>query len=203
LMLLGTGATELSLKDRGDADIGAWLGTLLSAKGLDPLALDKPLPYDMPVSAIGSIGRYRLDHLDQALGELAEWYDNASRALDDVRQGIVARGLRAPPVRCWPHHFDLDTLIYFDAQNTRSMGVGFSPGDHYYGEPYFYVSIYPAPAAALPALPLGHWHSHDFTAAVTPAECILHESDQGAAVDSFLRSATDIIIRKQSTQPAE
>jgi hypothetical protein len=204
LLQLGTPTSELSLKDRNDGDIRAWLGLRLSAKGFDPSALDKTLPYELPASAIATGGRYLLDDLQSALGELAGWYDNASRALEDVRQGLVAHGLRAPPVRCWPHHFDLDTLIYFDAQNTRSMGVGFSPGDHYYDEPYFYVSIHPAPVAtALRALPLGHWHSHDFTAAIATAGRILDENDQGATVGSFLRSATDIIINEQSTQPAE
>jgi hypothetical protein len=204
LLQLGTPTSELSLKDRNDGDIRAWLGLRLSAQGFDPSALDKTLPYELPASAIATGGRYLLDDLKSALGELAGWYDNASRALEDVRQGLVAHGLRAPPVRCWPHHFDLDTVIYFDAQNTRSMGVGFSPGDHYYDEPYFYVSLYPAPAApTLPSLPLGHWHSHDFTAAIATAGRILDENDQGATVGSFLRSATDIIINEQSTQPAE
>ena len=84
------------------------------------------------------------------------------------------------------------------------MGVGFSPGDHYYDEPYFYVSLYPAPpATTLPALSFGHWHSHDFTSGIATASRILDASDQGAAVGSFLRSATDIIIDAQSKQPAE
>src|SRR5436309_2657056 len=48
LLLLGARSGELSLQDRSDADIRAWLALRLSAKGLDPSALDKPLPYDMP-----------------------------------------------------------------------------------------------------------------------------------------------------------
>jgi len=204
LLLLGPDASELSLNNRSDADIRAWLGPRLSAKGLDSFALDKPLPYDMPASLIATGGRYLLDDLEPALGGLAGWYDNASWALEDIRQDLVAHGLRAPPVRCWPHHFDLDTLVYFDPQNTRSMGVGFSPGDGYYDEPYFYVSIHPAPTVTtLPALPVGHWHSHHFTAAIATAGRILEKSDQGAAVRSFLRSATEIIINAQSEQPAE
>ena len=83
------------------------------------------------------------------------------------------------------------------------MGVGFSPGDEYYDEPYFYVSTYPAPAVTtLPALPIGHWHSHDFTAAVVTAVRILDESDQGAAVETFLRSATQM-VSALSMQAAE
>ena len=205
LLLPRPQASELSLQNRSDADIRACLGPRLGTMGLDPLALDKPLPYDMPASAIASGGHYLIHELKSALGQLSGWYDNASRALDNVRHELVARGLRAPPVRCWPHHFDLDTLIYLSARpdNIRTMGVGFSPGDEYYHEPYFYVSIYPAPAVTtLPALPIGHWHSHDFTAAILTAGRILDESDQGAAVETFLRSATHT-ISALSMQAAE
>src|SRR5215470_1913118 len=72
--LLGAAAGDLSLQDRSDADIRAWLASCLSAKGLDPSALDKSLPYDLPASAIATGGRYRLQHLEPALGELAGWY---------------------------------------------------------------------------------------------------------------------------------
>src|SRR5215510_953512 len=61
LLLLGPGASGLSLKDRSDADIRTWLGPRVSAKGLDPSALDKPLPYELPASAIAGGGRYLLD----------------------------------------------------------------------------------------------------------------------------------------------
>jgi len=205
LLLSGArdGEQALSLRDRNDADIRAWLAPQLSARGLDPAALDAMSPYEMPASPIATGGRYLLDGLEPALGELAGWYDNASRALDTVQQELVASGFHAPPVRCWPHHFDLDTLIYFDAQNTRSMGAGFSPGDEYYDQPYFYVSLYPAPdVTTLPALPIGHWHSRHFTAAVATSGHIVAESDQGAAVASFLRAATGIIIAALSVQPA-
>jgi hypothetical protein len=206
LLLSGAhdGEQALSLRDRNDAHIRAWLAPQLSARGFDPAALDKISPYEMPAAPIATGGRYLLNGLEPALGELAGWYDNASRALDAIRQELVASGLRAPPVRCWPHHFDLDTLIYFDAQNTRSMGAGFSPGDDDYDEPYFYVSLYPAPdVATLPALPIGRWHSHHFTAAVATSGHIMTESDQGAAVASFLRAATGIVIGALSVQPAE
>jgi hypothetical protein len=206
LLLLGPGASELPLKGRNDAEIREWLGPRLNAKSLDPLGLDKPLPYDMPASPIANGGRYLLDDFEAALVTLSRWYDNASQALDDVQQELVARGLRAPPVRCWPHHFDLDALVYFgtrSSKRSRTMGVGFSPGDEYYDEPYFYVSIYPAPAVdTLPALPVGHWHSHDFTAAVVTTARILREGDQGTAVGPFLRSATHI-ISALSMQAAE
>jgi hypothetical protein len=103
-------------------------------------------------------------------------------------------------VRCWPHHFDLATLASFparDAAHTGYLGAGLSPGDAYYNEPYFYVSVYPQPdRAALPRLPkLGHWHTHEFTAAVASAHQIVAASSQKAAAEEFLRAAVDVAIK--------
>ena len=97
------------------------------------------------------------------MSEIAIWYGNADLALARTLKQLAERGLKPPPVRCWPHHFDLDTLVIFpskDIYDTRTMGVGFSPGDGYYGEPYLYVSLYPAPdVTMLPMFPMiGHWH---------------------------------------------
>jgi hypothetical protein len=111
-----------------------------------------------------------------------------------MHSAIVARRLDAPPVRCWPHHFDLDTLV--TVAPGRTTGVGFAPGDDSYDEPYFYVSIYPAPdVGRLPVLPsIGHWHTKNFTAAVATAQRILQADDPGADVAAFLRAATDATI---------
>jgi hypothetical protein len=129
-----------------------------------------------------------------ALDALAAWFSNADAALCAVRDAIIARGLAAPAVRCWPHHFDLDTLV--TVAPGRTTGVGFEPGDDSYDEPYFYVSVFPAPdVGRLPALPpIGHWHTTNFTAAVAPAQRILAAPEQGTAVATFLRAATDATI---------
>ena len=112
---------------------------------------------------------------------------------------MVAGGMDVPPVRCWPHHFDLDTLIYFPAKNpdeVRTLGIGFSPGDEYYDEPYFYVSIHPAPDVAMLGLPaIAHWHTDDFTAAVAPARRIVAAQDQKAQVESHLMAAAEAAIK--------
>ena len=102
--------------------------------------------------------------LADALVELAAWFANADYSLVRVQRQMIGRKLTASDVRCWPHHFDLATLISFPARDdcvTGYVGAGLSPGDEYYDEPYFYVSVYPKPdSAALPRLPkLGHWHT--------------------------------------------
>jgi len=144
----------------------------------------------MPERATG--GTYTVDA--ESLGQLTTWFSNANAALGAVRDQIVARKLEAPPVRCWPHHFDLDTLV--TVAPGRTSGVGFEPGDDTYDEPYFYVSVYPAPdVGRLPALPpIGHWHTRNFTAAVATAQRILAAKDQGAEVAAFLRAATDATV---------
>jgi hypothetical protein len=178
------------LDGRCDPDACAWLMGHAGMRNLDPGALDAPLPYMLAERSDG--GTYRADA--EALGQLATWFSNGNGALDAVRGELIARKLAAPPVRCWPHHFDLDTLV--TVAPGRTSGVGLEPGDDSYDEPYFYVSVYPAPdVGRLPALPLvGHWHTKNFIAAVATAERILAAEDQGAAVAAFLRAATDATI---------
>jgi hypothetical protein len=178
------------LGGRCDPDACSWLMGHAGMRNLDPSALNDPLPYMLAERE--TAGVYTVDA--EALGQLAAWFSSADAALCAVRDAIAARGLAAPPVRCWPHHFDLDTLV--TVAPGRTTGVGFEPGDDSYDEPYFYVSIYPAPdIGRLPALPpIGHWHTQNFTAAVAPAQRILAAPDQGAAVAAFLRAATDATI---------
>jgi hypothetical protein len=77
------------------------------------------------------------------------------------------------------------------------VGAGLSPGDEYYDEPYFYVSVDPEPQPeALPALPSSaHWHTHEFTAAILPAHRILAAIDQAAVTGDFLQRAVAIALK--------
>jgi hypothetical protein len=186
----GVRSQMLPLGGRTDAEVRAWLGQQLtadaSAGGLDAL-----LPYDIPKHDIDSGGRYNATELAEPLRMLANWYADANALLGQFQQKMTARGLKAPPVRCWPHHFDLDTPISLGRD--RGMGLGFSPGDEYCDEPYFYVTIYPEPKIPeLPLLPpVGHWHSHEFVAAFAPAHKVVAAKDQAADVAAFFDVAID------------
>lgn len=195
----GEPSQVFSLDGRTDAEARAWLGQHVDARGMDMDALDAPSPYEMPAHAIARGGRYDAKGLAAALAELTAWYANAVGALTDARRQFIDRYPRMSPLRCWPHHFDLDTVLALgveSAEPTASVGVGFSPGDDYYDEPYFYVTVHPAPdVATLPGLPaLGLWHTADFTAAIAPANRILKAKDRRAEVGGFLRSAIDAAI---------
>ena len=199
---VGEGSTHVqsfSLDGRSDAQARQWLSEQLGARGLDAHALDAPSPYEMPAHAISQGAANGSADLTDALAELAAWFGNATLLLGSIRQ-MIGRKLAASPVRCWPHHFDIATLTTVPVRNadaTGYVGAGLSPGDEYYDEPYFYVSVYPEPdPAALPSLPtLGHWHLRDFVAAVATAHKIVAAKSQQAETDEFLRAAVDGAIK--------
>jgi hypothetical protein len=201
LLLGGAGERKsFPLDGHPDADARRWLAGQLAAHGLDARKLDAPEPYGMPAHAIANGGAYDAGSLTDALAELAAWFVDAHGSLGAVRDRMIARGLAASPVRCWPHHFDIATLALLergDAEHARSVNAGLSPGDEHYEEPYFYVSPYPYPdAARLPPLPaLGHWHVRGFTAAIAPASCIMKTWDPQAAAEAFLDDAVAAAIK--------
>jgi len=200
---VGEGSTHVqsfSLDGRPDAQAGQWLSEQLGARGLDAHALNAPSPYEMPAHAVSQGAAYGPAALTDALAELAAWFGNAGLSLGSIQRQMIGRKFAASPVRCWPHHFDLATLTKLPARNadaTGYVGAGLSPGDEYYDEPYFYVSVYPEPdPATLPKLPmLGHWHLRDFMAAVATAHKIVAAKNQQAETDDFLRAAVDGAIK--------
>jgi hypothetical protein len=196
----GQAARSFPLQGRSEAEARAWLGEQVTTFDLADSALDNPLPYELPAHPLAQDGRYDTATLAEPLRELAAWYANGLNALGTVRQRLVARGLPAPEVRCWPHHFDLDCLTVIGdgaPYVAPTLGAGFSPGDHFYEEPYFYISLYPRPEISrLPSLHApGHWHMEDFLAAVAPAGSILTLKERQAGTEAFLHSAADEIVK--------
>ena len=175
-----------------------WAGHF-SKSNIDATLLDAPSPYEIPFHAIAKGVPYNAIASIDALAELASWFANANTLLASIQQRLIKRQLATSPVCCWPHHFDLATLTTLPkhaADATGYVGVGLSPGDEYYDEPYFYVSVYPKPdPAMLPSLPMfGHWHTHEFMAAIVPAHKIIGSKNQEAETDEFLRCAVDTAL---------
>ena len=110
------------------------------------------------------------------LAALSVWFAAAAEALGELRQSYRRYTPGPSPVRCWPHHFDIATLVALEEGHAaRSIGIGVSPGDDYYAQPYLYLSPYPKPDTEdLPQLPPGgRWHTKDFFGAVATATDIL------------------------------
>jgi hypothetical protein len=186
LAFLDQNPHALPLDGRAEAEVRTWLGGHVAARNLSAGALDDPSPYSMPDHPLARGARYSLDELGEALKVLSTWYSNSNAVLGSVQKRLASKGLKAPMVRCWPHHFDFDCLVTLP--RGRFMGIGYCPGDEFCDEPYFYTSMWPEPSIpGLPLLPaMAHWHTYKFLAALAPAHKIVAAHDQGAYVQQFL-----------------
>ena len=151
--------------------------------------------YDMPDHPVGRKGEGGAKFSDddgRAMAEVARGFTNAGRVFE---LGVRARPEVQPPL-LWPHHFDIGTLIPLlgPVGEEPSVGLGLSPGDHSYPEPYWYVTAWPAPKdPTLPPLAgKGRWHTEGWIGAVLlGTDCALagRGPAQAYLVNEFLESA--------------
>ena len=133
-------------------------------------AMQRP-PEGMPDHAVVHGAAFAPNAND--LARFDRLYAEAATILEEFR----AARANASPVRCWPHHFDIASLVSFGGE--RTIGAGFVPGDAQFPEPYWYVTPWPHPEnrASLPALTQGFWNSEGWFGAV------LAEGDVRAFLD--------------------
>jgi hypothetical protein len=189
LLFVHGGKTDgYALHGRSPSAVNEWLDAKLAGQNLKAASKVK-LPYEVPARSL-----VRDATVTPGLEALARWFAAAADALHEVR-GKYAHVRPGPsPVRCWPHHFDLAVLVQLEEgahESARSIGLGISPGDEYYPQPYAYVSPYPSPKdPALPPLPPGaHWHTKDFFGAVATAKELLPLADPRAALLAVIDAA--------------
>jgi hypothetical protein len=190
------GETVASLELTGKTLAGAvaWVTGELEKKHGSLRAKPAIPTHEMPAHPVGRGSPFAAPDRD-ALEELTRYYANAWR-FESVMSG---KTLGASPVRCWPHHFDIATLVTLDPPGTnpeeaRSIGLGLSPGDAIYDEPYFYVNPWPFPEDREGCPELGgggHWRTEGWFGAVLPASAVDGGSatDQARQVFAFITSA--------------
>jgi len=199
LALLLVDASESALASqplagRTLAEAYAWVSGAVrdATRGRVDHALVHP-GYELPPHAIARGGRFELDA--PRLAELARWYADADAEL----RALAARTPGAGPVLCWPHHFDLATLVAVesgpDGAATKTIGVGLAPGDDLVAEPYWYVNHGPeAEGLALPPLAAGEWWTDGWTGAILRGEALVAAGGaaaQQALLRTYLASALD------------
>jgi hypothetical protein len=188
----GRHGDELSLRGLAYDEALAW-----AAQRLGGAAGGAP-PYEMPAHAVARGAPFRGD--EAALAELARWFASADRLLGAFAATVPLPGGHDLPVRCWPHHFDIATLIELPRRtpmDVRTIGLGLSPGDDARREPYFYVTPWPYPQdPALPDLPPGAaWQREGWFGAVLTSSAIFTGRDtsplaRAQLVVSFFDAAT-------------
>lgn len=195
IVVKGERAEGLDLAGKPDAEVGSWLDGKLAAEGLKP-ASHVTLPYELPPGLFA-----RAANEAPRLAALNGWFAAAAELLEDLR-AKTARFKPGPgPVRCWPHHFDIAVLVGLergDPGKARSIGVGVSPGDDYYAQPYAYVSPTPRPNTGnLPTLPPGgRWHTRDFFGAVATGADILALPEPRKGLDAIVDAAFAESLRR-------
>ncbi|PRQ00025.1 hypothetical protein ENSA5_28390 [Enhygromyxa salina] len=183
----------IALEGRRFAEVMEQLGAAAAeALGRPALKLERP-SHDLPASRVDPSGAAEPfgGWKDHALVELTRWFANGDRALRELRR----QDPRASEVRCWPHHFDIASLVVIEGEDgpegevTRSLGVGMTPGDGSYADAYWYVTPWPYPAS--PELPPlaggGIWHKEGWVGAVLTSTALRDPQPQRFA--EFMRSA--------------
>lgn len=166
----------------------AWFQQELTGRGVAFSRAPTRREYDLPDAPYATAAFPALS--STACAGVHDWFLNGDQAL----RAVAATDPNAGAVRCWPHHFDIGTLITLDpgvdAEKARSIGVGLSPGDGGYDEPYFYVNLFPgSDKHTRPELPAGTWHTEGWFGGVLTGTEIQAADDQSAAVHGFLTTA--------------
>jgi len=170
-----------------------WIGLAAATYlGGAPPLLERP-EYDMPVHPLQNGARFSTA-IRPELGALAALYGSAAEMIETV----VSERSDASDILCWPHHFDIASLLTVqrdqDGEATKTIGVGLAPAGAGISTWYWYVSPWPAPdPAALPPLDVGGWSAGEWTGAVLEGEAVtaLPPAERAEAVRAFLRSAIE------------
>lgn len=179
-----------TLGDRTLSEAFDWIRSVI--KGLGGAAeLITPISYppdDFPDSDLARSATFSCQF---PTSSLVDYYASANQVLQALTQSEPL----ASPVRIWPHHFDIATLISIPSGingEEKTIGVGLSPGDSSYDQPYWYVTPYPYPENInnLPVLDgNGTWHTSHWVGAVLTASQFGEPTTSIEQVKSFVNSA--------------
>ncbi len=132
------------------------------------------------------------------LGTLSALYESAAALLGEIVDGHES----ASVVRCWPHHFDIATLVTVeqkeDSETWKTIGIGMAPTGGYPVGWYWYVTPWPYPDPdILPALDgPGGWHTEGWVGQVLSGEEVVaaEEGFREAVVRKFVDVSVDAAL---------
>lgn len=151
-----------------------------------PLTLPE---HELPPHALADGAHFGANEPAHAV-ELARWFANLDPLLRTLTQDRAAS-----PVRVWSHHFDLDTVLTLGGE--RTLGLGFSPGDDSYAEPYLYglPTPYPDERALMPLPPPAEWVTDGWIGAVLRGSPLAARApaEQAELAADFYRGALRVL----------
>jgi len=181
---------SLELAGQTFEDAIEWMAGELGKRYYDSEKISAELPYEIPSYDTALEAPFELISKD-AHHELFAYFSNTSAFLTK----LVSDESRASDIKCWPHHFDIATLItleqHEDPEEAKSIGIGLSPGDENSQEPYFYITPWPYPTLdhnALPNLEVGHWQEEGWTGLLIKASEILEHDSADAQKKATLNT---------------
>lgn len=185
--------SEINMVNKTKMEIYALLKLQLSQLGVSVANLSIDMHYDIPRHITDNGGTYKIENPDH-FREIANYYSNAHLVLKQV----IANVNEATLIRCWPHHIDLATNIIVQRDENgsllRTIGVGITPPDTYYNEPYFYMRIWSRDNLEItefPELNAGRWHQKDWTGAVLKISKLASKNninDQVEVMTTFIKT---------------
>ncbi|MDP9203020.1 MAG: hypothetical protein M3P26_13970 [Gemmatimonadota bacterium] len=177
---------EYHLHGRTITEAKDWIRSQIKLLGADGSRYTLARHYEIPRHDV-AIGESFDASEPSCFEELSKWFGNGAALLGTITRSALV----ASEVRCWPRHFDIGTVIKVAPR--RTIAVGLDPGDQYYDEPYFYVSMSPQPAAlrarSRPLWGSGAWHTREWVGAVLCGSRLGAASSQERQAREFLDSA--------------
>lgn len=196
---LSVGVGRIEANGMTLADLSEWVRDRAREAAGEPLQAGRPAP-DLPESPIAKGAAFRAGvDAPEALASLASMYTHAAGVLD--RFDGIADG----PALCWPHHFDLASLVWVQA-NERSIGIGLTPPDGIEASGYWYVSPWSRSgdlrALGESSLEAGAWQGGaGASMAVLPVQEIERAGDLSSQADlvaAFISDAFSACLEAQS-----
>lgn len=194
LIWISQGQVENELILSGDSSVVKnWVDNRLSSAGLSETDMAE-MPYELD----GEPDYAEFTSSVKEAEKLGHWFSIANASLEAVVDYLGDTFDPGPsPVRCWPHHFDIATLISLesgDPETARSIGLGMSPGDTAYEDPYFYCSPWPVPDIKKLPEPPEHfrWHTEGFVSMVLNTNNLVESLDE-KQLASMLINGVDIV----------
>ncbi len=179
-----------SLDQKNREFILMWMKSSLGKLGINIDNLSLKLHYDIPDHPLAHGANFEKGAAKN-FTIFSDLYANAAAALRAVRKSIPA----SSAVRCWPHHFDIATLITLDPEkdsgSARSIGIGMSPGDSSITQPYFYINPWPAPDKSINLPEIkgpASWHTEGWVGVVLPISEIIKCTSQSILVADYIKS---------------